>query len=207
MRSLLAFAIAFARAWTATYTRGLPADVRAERREEIDCDLWHHQRLAELQREPVTGTAVEILVRVVLGIPSDLLWRVEAGSTSPTTGRTSVNDTWPMRIGFLIALVPLAMVASIAFFGSWEDSEPVIWRIAFFVCPLAAALGLLLCRRAPALGLGLVVAGAISSAFLMYWMAFITVPIALAVIAFAIKRSGVAVWPFRGPRPSASGSV
>jgi hypothetical protein len=211
MRWLLVFAIALTRSWTAVYTRGLPPDVRAERREEIDCDLWHQQRLADLEREPVTGTAIEILVRVVLGIPSDLLWRLEAGSTSQTTGRTSVNDTWPMRLGLVVVSIPLLFLVvngiAIAFFGSGDfnnSTEHVVWGLAFLVCPLICLIGLWLCRSQPKLGLWMVGGGAAASALVMFWMAFITVPAGIVVFLFAIKRSGLPIWPFRGSAPTAT---
>ncbi len=197
MRWLLDLAIALTRTWTATYTRGLPGDVRAERREEIDCDLWHQQTLADLEREPVTGTAIEILVRVALGMPADLLWRVEAGSsTQTTTRRNLVNDTWPMRVGLLVVTLPLLLLvvngAGIAFLGNGDfnnSTEHVLWGLAFLVCPLVTLVGLWLCRAHPKLGLWMVIGGALASALMMFWMAFITVPVALLVIAFAVKRS------------------
>jgi hypothetical protein len=36
----------------------------------------------------------------------------------------------------------------------------------------------------------------------MFWMAFITVPIGILVILFAIKRSGLQIWPFRAGPPA-----
>lgn len=211
MRWLLDVAIALTTAWTATYTRGLPVGVRAERREEIDCDLWHQQRLADLEREPVTGTAIQILVRVVLGMPADLLWRVEAGSTTPTTRRNSVNDTWPMRVGLLTVTLPLLVLilngAGIAFFGTGDfdnSTEHVLWGLAFLVGPLVTLVGLLLCRARPKLGLAMVTAGALGTALIMFWMAFITVPIALVVIGFAYVRSrGSGEGNEGGPPPAA----
>ena len=203
MRALLDLTITLTRAWVAVYTRGLPPDVGGERREEIDCDLWHQRRLADLEREPVTGTAVQILVRVILGIPADLLWRVEAGSSTQTVGRTSVNETLSMRIGFLVAMLPLAALAAagVSFVlgnGDFENStEHWIWRALFVACPIIGGLGLWLCATQPRLGMALVLAGVGSSAFLMPWMAVGTVPVGLVIIAFAIKRSGLGIWPFR----------
>ena len=202
MRWLLDLAIALTRAWTAGYTRGLPADVRAERREEIDSDLWHQRRRAELEREPVTGTAVQILVRVVLGIPADLLWRFEAASSTQTTGRTSVNETLGMRIGFLAAIFPLALlvVMGVSFMlgnGDWENStEHWLWRVAFVAAPAIGGYGLWLCATRPKVGMGLALAGVGGSSVLMPWMAVITVPIGLVIIAFAVFRAGFL------PRPS-----
>jgi hypothetical protein len=49
---LLALAIALTRAWTRTYTRGLPLDLRAQRREEVDCDLWEQAVRPKRLRPP-----------------------------------------------------------------------------------------------------------------------------------------------------------
>jgi succinate dehydrogenase/fumarate reductase cytochrome b subunit len=197
VRWLLDFVIALTRAWAATYTRGLPSGVRAERREEIDSDLWHHQCLTDLEREPVTGTAVAILGRAVFGIPSDILWRMEVGSAVTNDRRTSVNDTWIMRIGLAAISLPLAFLVmngvAIAFFGAGDfnnSTEHVLWGLAFLVLPLTTLVGLWLCREQPRIGLGMVVFGALGSALVMFWMAFITVPVAIVVIAFAVFRAG-----------------
>lgn len=208
MSRLLNLSVGATRAWSATYTRGLPQDLRAERREEIDSDLWDHRRLADLEREPVTGTAAHVLFRLLFGMPADLLWRIEAGSSTQTTRRTSLNDTPLMRIGLLAAMLPLALLVmfGVTFIlgnGDWENSTGHwLWRVAFVVAPLVGGIGLWLCATQPRLGMALVLAGVGSSAFLMPWMTPITVPIGLVVIAFAIKRSGLVVWPFR---PSTTG--
>ena len=210
MRAFLDLAIALTGAWVTVYTRGLPSDVGGERREEIDCDLWHQRRLADLEREPVTGTAVQILVRTIFGIPADMLWRIEAGSSTQTDRRTSVNETLSMRIGFLVAMLPLAALAAagVSFVlgnGDFENStEHWLWRVAFVATPAIGGVGLWLCATRPKLGMGLVLAGVGASSVLMPWMAFVTVPVGIAIIAFAIKRSGITIWPFR---PSATGTA
>jgi hypothetical protein len=86
------------RRWVAVYTRGLPADVRQDRRDEIADDLWCQRiEAGESGRGdgPVSG---EILARLLLGIPADVGWRLEqrgsgakrAPATNPTTGRRAV---------------------------------------------------------------------------------------------------------------------
>ena len=125
MNGLLTLVIAIVRAWVGAYTRGLPADLRAERREEIDCDLWEHHRLAEIERITPTGAAGQILFRFILGIPEDIFWRVEAGA-SVAKGRTSVNDSLLMRVMFgammLVLLVWSAMGIGIALAGDFDSS-------------------------------------------------------------------------------------
>ncbi len=208
--SLLDFAVATTRVWTATYTRGLPRELRAERREEIDCDLWEQGKLAELERQPFLETAAHVLFRLILGMPEDILWRT--GATSSLIDRSnSVNDKWFMRVGLaLISLPLLVLVANgiaITFFGAGDfdnSTQHVMWGLMFLVGPLITLIGLLLCRSQPKLGVGMVVVGAAATALIMFWMAFITVPIGLIVILFALKRSGLNVWPFRtGPTAAA----
>jgi len=206
----LAVTIGIARSWVALYTLRLPREIRESSRSEIDSDLWAQQWLAARRGDPALGTAIEVLSRMLLGIFDDLIWRLEAG-VSVTKGQISVNDTWPMRIGFIVVMLPLAFLivngVAIAFFGAGDfdnSTEHFLWGLSFLVAPLVAAVGLWLCRTRPKLGLGLVVGGALSTALLMFWMAFITVPLAILVIAFAIKRSGLAIWPFRPGTPRAA---
>ena len=53
---MLALALALTRSWTAFYTRGLPPDLRSQRREEIDSDLWEQRRQAGSQGETLHDT-------------------------------------------------------------------------------------------------------------------------------------------------------
>jgi hypothetical protein len=213
MSAPLWFAIALTRAWTATYTRGLPADLRAQRREEIDCDLWEHQRLADLQREPTGGTAASILLRLLLGVPADIVWRLETGASARSGRGTRMNDTPLMRIGLIVLMLPLLFMAAngigMLLGGGEFDSrqEQVLYGFVVAIAPLVALAGLWLCASRPKLGLGLVVAGVVPICALFYWMLFITVPVALVIIAFAVRRGGLWVWPSGGPRPSAAGGA
>ncbi|HET9476039.1 MAG TPA: hypothetical protein VFP63_00980, partial [Dehalococcoidia bacterium] len=191
MRWLLDLVVALTRTWAAVYTHGLPSAVRAERRAEIDCDLWEQQRLASRRGDPAAGTAIEVVARMLFGIPADITWRLETGASMEKKGRTPVNDSLPMRIGFLAAMLPLALLTLMgASFtlgnGDWDNTtEHWLWRSAFVACPIIGGVGLWLCATRPKLGMVLVLAGVGASAFLMPWMAFITVPIGLVIIAFA----------------------
>lgn len=108
-----------------------------------------------------------------------------------------MNDKLPMRIGLVAVSLPLLFLVlngiGVAFFGSGDfdnSTEHVAWGLMFLVCPLVALAGLWLCRAHPRLGFSMVVIGALAGALIMFWMAFITVPVALAVIAFAAFRAG-----------------
>jgi hypothetical protein len=57
--------------WARSYTAGLPDDIAAERRAELESDLW------EQQHDPDHRSGVEVIGRLLFGVPADLLWRVE----------------------------------------------------------------------------------------------------------------------------------
>ena len=63
--------------WTRLYTAGLPAVAREIRLDEIESDLWESTH--DPGRSPMGG--LQVLGRLVLGMPDDLRWR--AGQTSP----------------------------------------------------------------------------------------------------------------------------
>ena len=107
-----------------------------------------------------------------------------------------MNDTWPMRLGLLAATLPLLILVingvGIAFFdaGDFNNStEHLLWGLAFLICPLVTLIAVWLCRTHPKLGLGMVIVGVAASVLNMFWMAFITVPIGLLIIAYSYKRS------------------
>ena len=211
MSTLVALIVGCARTWVGVYTLGLAAAVKEARRREIDSDVWEQQWLASRRGESVHGTAGEILTRTLFGIFDDIMWRLETGASPGTKGITTVNDTWPMRIGFIVVMLPLAFLivngVAIAFFGAGDfdnSTEHFLWGLSFLACPLVAAAGLWLCRPLPKLGLAMAVLGAIGIVLLMFWMWMITAPIGLVIIVFAIKRSGLVAWPFR---PSPTGAA
>jgi hypothetical protein len=69
-----AMAARLTRWWVRRYTRRLPTSVQAARQAEIDADLWDHwhDHAAEGRSFAV---ALEVVGRLVLGIPADLAWR------------------------------------------------------------------------------------------------------------------------------------
>jgi uncharacterized protein (TIGR03435 family) len=83
--SIALLAITVVRIWTRLYTSGLPPSVKDRRRAEIDSDMWEWR--ADHAGAPHVGDAVILLLRVVLGIPDDVAWRVEFGALSPLPHR------------------------------------------------------------------------------------------------------------------------
>jgi ABC-type multidrug transport system permease subunit len=206
VNAALALTVGVARSWVALYTTRLPLEIREARRSEIDSDLWEQQWLAARRGDPAFGTAIEVLTRILLGILADIAWRIEAGATQ-SERRTTVNQSILTRIAFIAAsLGLLALVANgigmMLGAGEFDNQrEQLIWGFSFFFLPAVSLVGLWLCASKPRLGLAMVIAGAVPAALLMYWMIFITLPIAVVIILIAIKRSGINVWPFR-PTPT-----
>jgi hypothetical protein len=205
VNSLLSVAIGLTRAWASVYTRGLPAAMRSARREEIDCDLWEHQRLADFERESATGTAAAILLRLIAGMPADVLWRLEAGSTASERG-TRMNESILQRgllgLAILVALFPvgLGVTAVIGVNGEWDnDTERIVVGLLWVFVGCAMIAGLILSRSRPILGIGLVLGGAVTLSAMWYWIAVITLPIGLGLAAIAFFRARQSGWP-RGVR-------
>lgn len=97
------FAVAAVRAWTRLYTSLLAPDVRTRRRAEVASDLW------ESQQDSARGlplAAGHILVRLLLGAPDDLRWRIEQVEWPANTERT----------------VALAAIAALAIWWALEST-------------------------------------------------------------------------------------
>jgi hypothetical protein len=84
-------AIAAVRAWTTLYTSGLPSGQRDARRDEIDSDLWESVNDTALDRRTL---ALQIVARLVVGIPDDLGWRSEHAAGAAA---------WRWRIALTVA--------------------------------------------------------------------------------------------------------
>jgi hypothetical protein len=98
-----------------TYTRGLPADVRRARSDEIESDLWSQHDEANRTQRSERAVAFEIVTRLALGIAADVAWRLEQGRrTAQSVERTPDPGT---RIAGLLAVVGgLGWAAAI---GDW----------------------------------------------------------------------------------------
>lgn len=113
--------VSLVRGWVELYTRGLPPAVRAARRDEVEDDLWcQHDEADGIGRSP-RSLAGEILLRLLLGMPSDLTWRTsQTGAIgqarperSPSTAARVIGvlaiiggATWGTLIFFTIFYTP-----------------------------------------------------------------------------------------------------
>jgi hypothetical protein len=94
-----------ARGWVRLYTLGLRPDARAARRAEIDSDLWEHRH--DAAATGATGLAAAVLRRVLTGMPSDVLWSVEARGSAP-------GMSWRSQWGLQKAIVGGTSVFAVA---------------------------------------------------------------------------------------------
>jgi hypothetical protein len=90
-------AIALVRWWTAVYTWRLPAKVRNARRAEIDSDLWECRDAG-----PVSARLpIQIVCRLLLGIPDDLGWRREHRRAP----RLAMQMAWALAMTVMVVAV------------------------------------------------------------------------------------------------------
>jgi hypothetical protein len=189
--------------WVDLYTRGMPTDVRAARRDEIDDDLWcQQQEAAALGRSP-RSLWPEMLLRLLLGVPADVSWRL---ANRRTRGGPAPERSTSVRIRVIGALALLAgaswgvaIILVLAFGESvWEESSNasatvmgaagslglaaaavgLIWRFQDQVGPLGSLGGMLV-----AIGTILGTLGG--------YTAFLVVPIGSAMLAWDLGRAGI----------------
>jgi hypothetical protein len=93
------------RRWVGIYTRGLPAEIRQDRRDEIDDDLWSQlQDAAESVRADQSLTG-EIAIRLVFGIPADLSWRAAQRHAARKQVALERSPAMGGRVPALLAIV------------------------------------------------------------------------------------------------------
>ena len=92
--------------WVAVYTLGLPAPMRARRREELSGFL-DDERADAVRRGEVGTLRRRRIGRWILGIPDDLLWRL--------TDARAVARTYPRPAWIPVSRWALALLLTVAF--------------------------------------------------------------------------------------------
>jgi len=201
MNAALDVVVGMTRSWVAVYTSGLAPELRDARRAEIDSDLWEHQRTARLQDQPPGETALQLLTRLLLGILSDVTWRLETGHSVSGERSIRMNEALYMRglVAVGVALALLVVIVGVgSIFNAFEDGDNSGWVWGGSLSALsgvAVMVGLLISRPNPLLGIGLVAAGAITIAVLWHWLLVITIPIGIALVTIAFFRARQTGWP------------
>ena len=200
----LLLAIALAQAWVRLYTAGLRPNVRDGRRAEIASDLWEQQQAASVLENRSGGTALQVLARVLLGVPADLSWRVTAGRMrrvdSLPERRVRMNRSLAQKGFLVVALLLTAFYLFLGVSNALINQEPtfverfgafwggVLGSLIGFIPAALIAAGLWLQRRAPVRGGILVLVAAVPVAVGMYWTVFGPL-LALLLVVFWISRT------------------
>ena len=124
-------AVALMRWWVHLYTRGMDHAVADGRRAEVESDLW--ECLHDGRRDAGLGArSVEIMDRLVRGVPADLAWSIEerwvARSTREHNRRARMNKP-------LVTVVGLGAVALLA-----VEAQALWVTRVFFVNSMAVGL-------------------------------------------------------------------
>jgi hypothetical protein len=209
MRRAVGCVAALTRTWTRVYSLGLAESIREGRRGEIESDLWEQQQAAMMQEERQLETVFHILARTLLGIPGDIAWRVELGFGRGSERKSEVPETTLGRIGLglglLGALLPVAfgigfIVSGIAAAdGEWVGW--VVWGGILILLGGTVVAGQLVVRSSYGRGMALVAVGVTLLALVLFWMAFITVPLGIALLVVAHLRGRTRPAP-TGPAPT-----
>jgi hypothetical protein len=140
--------------WVACYTRGLPEAVRDARRAELRSDLHEHLRQAAGDGHGRLRVWLQVLGRMVRGMPDDLAWRFAQRAPAPRRQLPAWLFDW--------LVTPAAVLGVLV--STWFSTSPVQGAVALLV--LFVVLAVLRMRlvgpisNEAALMFGLVPAGA-----------------------------------------------
>jgi hypothetical protein len=132
--------VALVRAWTRAYTWHMSPELRERRRAEIESDLWEFQQdqlQVEAPRQDADGhrrpsPALQILARLLRGLPHDLTWRVEqaAFTHALTRSRTRLGLAGTAAVSATVALVLGALwLAALLQPSTLPKPQPTAWPI------------------------------------------------------------------------------
>jgi len=142
---------AFSVWWADRYTRGLPDEVRARRRDEIESDVFEELHTAT-DRRPASLTW-----RTVRGIPSDVAWRRQEvramRSNSPDARESRLRNAWAVATQRWFAPVAVLVIVfnllfSIAVVKEGDGSGRFVGPVLLTLCAAAIATGLWMRWRA-----------------------------------------------------------
>jgi hypothetical protein len=162
---------ATARAWTAIYTRGLPEEVAARRRDEIASDLFEHAD----ELGPSTGQQLAVVGRVLWGIPADLSWRRDSRASL----RRRVSSGEPMKLNRVMQVLAMVVCAFCAYAGFMMiglGDAGLPFTLPLLAGAVLIVIGLLQRTKAPRRSTVLLVIGTAAPVATFYWMAALFLP-------------------------------
>lgn len=203
MSLLLETSVSLTRSWCSAYTRGLSDDERAERRAEIESDLWEHQRYERDDGRPRADVGFDILVRFVMGIPADIAWRRSAGlnrrASAPARGPAIGRGRKMATRLFATFSAGLAVVLGVFLLfnavGIFLEGDYIPYALIQVISGGALIASVPVGARSPRKAAALVAAAAIVFAAVHIWMAVIVLPVALILVGGAWLRNRPATPP------------
>ena len=176
--------------WTGLYTVGLSTVDRAERIAEIESDLWE-------MRSEIGGA--DIVSRLLRGMPSDLLWRIQMiGNGRKPEMELDLFWTPKARAAGLLGaaavalMIVLQVVDNIAYYGGPElipaDGAKIVWMALVAIGIAATVIGFVVMRRSPGTGAALAVSGSLTAGLAVYWI-IIPPLVAIGLSIVAIRRA------------------
>lgn len=133
---LLTAVVSLARGWVRLYTMGTDRASAERRRAELESDLWESVHPEGPTGAPVLQ-AIEVVDRLIRGVPADLLWRLEARSarthspeeTGVVLGSAELQGPRSLtRIGTLVFQV----IAFVAVLGAITEVTRQLLRVGDF---------------------------------------------------------------------------
>jgi len=186
------------RAWVDLYTRGLPDDTRAARRDEVEDDVWcQHEEAVAIGRS-AWSRDTEVFLRLLFGMPADVSWRLSTGGGSPDLDRIPSRGARVLgRLAILGAASWTFLIAGYAIVGAsiWTMPAGILVGLATLVGGLAFAgaatgLGLLFQDRVGLVGAMAGVLGGMGALFGAFggYQADILLPLGSGVMAWELGR-------------------
>lgn len=181
--------------WVQVYTRGLPVEAAEQRREEILSDLWEHHDDSVRAGRSRRRHDLEVIERVLCGIPADLSWRrgIQRSQPRPATGD-------PMSsILALIIVAGLGVAAPLPFLvllGTGLEMAELLWVLGSLALAAVLATGLSLRLRAsrPTLATALLTIGAFAPSMAWFWLPpayLLTLAVIVAAVVTARNRPAI----------------
>jgi hypothetical protein len=187
--------------WVRLYTIGLDADAKDARRAEIESDLWEHGAGNGAEGVGPQTTALQVLARLILGVPADLSWRLEQRGAQrkarslPGIGSAgalvrSARARWGLGLAVLFGGFTIMFGVRIFVRHVGEDAfAAALFGIGAIVAAVLMLTGFVISDQASRKGAVLLTIGAVTITILHFWMFFIYIPVALTIIITGIRRS------------------